>query len=409
MSSTTTPSPISEPEETVAVIGLGTMGAGIAEVFARSGFRVHGIEGDEAALDRGRAILAKSTDRAVAKGKLDTDAQAALLGRINLGTDRSAVADCSVVVEAVSENLDLKTSIFSDLDRLTPPDALLATNTSSLSITAIAAATERPERVIGVHFFNPAPVQTLVEVIHTVRTDSATLDRAHALLRRIGKSPIGCGDRAGFVVNALLIAYLNRAVRLYESGFAAREEIDTAMVEQAGYPMGPLALLDLVGLDVAHAVLVRMYDETKDRLHAPAPLLSQLVTAGMLGRKSGRGFYQYGSDGVVDEPGVVPAPPVTRAAELPDALVSGYLNDACRMVETRYATPDDIDTGMSRGCRMPPPFDVLTQQGPAAVLTQQQRLFAETAEPGYRPSLLLESLAAADDPTAALAELRRRH
>nr|WP_275588380.1 3-hydroxyacyl-CoA dehydrogenase [Microlunatus panaciterrae] len=392
----------------VAVIGLGTMGAGIAEVFARSGYRVRGIENDAAALERGRSLLQKSTARAVARGKLEAEGQQQLLGRIDLGTDLSAVADCSLVVEAVSERLDLKTALFAELDRLAPPEALLATNTSSLSITAIAAATARPERVIGVHFFNPAPVQTLVEVIRTVSTSDDTVERTYAILRTIQKTPIGCGDRAGFVVNALLIAYLNRAVRLYQDGFASREEIDQSMVDLAGYPMGPLALLDLIGLDVAHAVLVRMYDETRDRLHAPAPLLTQLVTAGRLGRKSGRGFYGYSGTDVTDEPGPVKPPPASRAAELPDTLVMGYLNDACAMVQSNYATPDDIDTGMVQGCRMPAPFDVLAQYGPATVLAGQRQLFAETAEPGHRPALLLERLAAADDPQAALAALRTR-
>lgn len=381
------------------------MGAGIVEVFARAGCAVHGIDVDQAAVDRGRGILRRSTDRAVATGKLTEADRDGLLARIEFGTDLSAVESAEVVVEAVVEDLDTKTALFADLDRRAPADALLATNTSSLSITAIAAATARPERVIGVHFFNPAPVQPLVELISTVLTDPGTLDRARELLESLGKTTIGCTDRAGFVVNTLLVGYLNQAVRLYADGFASRAEIDTAMVD-AGYPMGPLALLDLVGLDVSRAVLLRMYDETKDRLVAPSPLLTQLVTAGLLGRKSGRGFYTYGPDGPTDAPGPVPEPRATRAGELPLALIVPYLNSALTMVGSWYATPEQIDTGMSLGCRMPRPFDVLAELGPREVLAVQRAIFAETAEPGHRPALLLERLAASDDPATALVALR---
>lgn len=394
------------PIDRVAVIGLGTMGAGIAEVFARAGLTVHGIEYDGAALERGRGIITKSTDRAVAKGKLSEPDRDALLGRLHFSTTRADAADCQLVIEAVNENLELKTSIFRDLDQIVAPDAILATNTSSLSITAIAAAVTDPGRVLGVHFFNPAPVQTLVEVIRTVHTRDDVVDRLAALLRGLGKSPVTCGDRAGFIVNALLVPYLGSAIRLYADGFATREQIDQAMIEQAGYPMGPLTLLDLVGNDVSLAVLERMYDETKDRTMAPAPLLTQMVTAGMLGRKSGRGFYAYDRDGVTDWAGPMRAPRDPRTDEVPDRLVSDYLNQAIRMVETGYASVDDIDTGMAEGCRMPRPFEVLAELGPRHVLEVQRRTFDETAEPGHRPARLLEQLAAADDPAAAVTELR---
>ncbi len=390
----------------VGVVGLGTMGAGIAEVFARSGYAVLGLENEPGALQRGRGHLQRSTDRAVARGKLDEPARQALLGRIDLSTDFGGLADCQLVLEAVSEDLALKTAIFRRLDEVAPPDALLATNTSSLSVTAMAAVTSRPERVIGVHFFNPAPVQRLVEVVSTVLTDATTLDTIRPVLRSLGKTPISCGDRAGFIVNALLIGYLNRAVMLYQDGFASREEIDAAMVERAGYPQGPLALLDLIGLDVALAVLLRMYDETKDRLLAPAPLLRQLVSAGLLGRKSGRGFYSYAGSGITEVIGPVRSPVVTRVDELPQALVVPYLNAALAMVQVGFATPDDIDTGMREGCRTPNPFDVLADLGPSTVYGAQRRLFEETAEPGHRPSRLLEDLAAAADPLAALDLLR---
>ncbi|GAB3623304.1 hypothetical protein GCM10027418_13860 [Mariniluteicoccus endophyticus] len=390
----------------VAVIGLGTMGAGIAEVFARAGHTVRGIEYNDSALERGRSIITKSSDRAVSKGKLSDADRDAMIGRLHFSTDRADVADCDLIIEAVNENLDLKTSIFTDLDRLAKPDAVLATNTSSLSITAIAAAVSDPGRVLGVHFFNPAPVQTLVEVIRTVHTRTDVVERLTGLLRELGKSPVVCGDRAGFIVNALLVPYLGSACRLYADGFASRAELDTAMVEKAGYPMGPLTLMDLVGNDVCLAVLERMYDETKDRLMAPPALLTQMVTAGMMGRKSGRGFYEYGADGVTEWEGPVAAPRRSRADELPDRLVAEYLNQAIRMVETGYASVDDIDTGMAEGCRMPKPFEVLAELGPAHVLEVQRRTFDETAEPGHRPARLLEELAEAADGATAVAELR---
>jgi 3-hydroxybutyryl-CoA dehydrogenase len=383
------------------------MGAGIAEVFARGGHRVVGVEYDAAAVERGRTILAASTDRAVERGKLDAAGRDALLARVGLGTDLAAVADCALVVEAVSERLDLKTGVFTALDAVVGADTILATNTSSLSITAIAAATAHPERVVGVHFFNPAPVQTLVEVISTVLTAPATAERVVGWLHDLGKTTIGCGDRAGFVVNALLVGYLNRAARLYSAGFCTRAELDTAMVEKAGYPMGPLTLLDLVGHDVTLAVVERLWDETRDPRYAPAPILAQLVAAGRLGRKSGRGFFVHGRGrtGAEQDPELVRVTR-SRAEELPAVLVAPYLNDALEMVRTGYATPDDIDTGMTQGCRMPAPFDVVARLGPVGLLEQQRRVFAETAQPGDRPSLLLEELAADVDPDRALQRLR---
>ncbi|WP_229119811.1 3-hydroxyacyl-CoA dehydrogenase [Enemella evansiae] len=403
----TTETPTNDQIRTVAVIGLGTMGAGIVEVFARAGLTVRGIEYNDQALERGRAILQKSTDRAVAKEKLTADEQTALLGRIEFTTDTAAgVTDADLVIEAVNENLELKTSIFQTIDEAAPKTAILASNTSSLSVTAIAAAVADPSRVLGVHFFNPAPVQTLVELIRTVHTSDQTIQRMADLLRGLGKSPIVCGDRAGFIVNALLVPYLGSAIRLYENGFCTREELDQAMVEQAGYPMGPLTLTDLVGNDVTLAVLERMYDESKDRLTAPPSLLRQLVTAGWHGRKSGRGFYSYAAEGA-DDPGPVPPPRGSRAGELPDRLVAEYLNNCLRMVEVGYASVDDIDTGMVEGCRMPPPFEVLATLGPKHVLDVQRRTFDETAEPGHRPALLLEQLAQVENPAAAIDELRR--
>ncbi|GAB3259918.1 3-hydroxybutyryl-CoA dehydrogenase [Alteromonas gracilis] len=278
---------------TIGVIGLGTMGAGIAEVFARNGFDVIGVEVSDDAVDRGRQHLEHSTGRAVRRGKLSEEEQAELLGRISFTTAMEDLAEADLVVEAVVESLEIKKQIFARLDGIVRPEAVLATNTSSLSVTEISTANGRPGRVVGVHFFNPAPVQQLVELIRTVVTEADVLDDVADLVRRLGKSPVIAGDKAGFIANTLLFGYLNHAVSMYEGRYATREDIDNAMRFGCGYPMGPLALLDLIGLDTAYEILETMYRQGRDRLHAPAPILKQMVTAGMLGRKTGRGFYTY--------------------------------------------------------------------------------------------------------------------
>ncbi|WJK42946.1 3-hydroxybutyryl-CoA dehydrogenase [Solwaraspora sp. WMMA2056] len=291
---------------TVGVVGLGTMGAGIVEVFARNGVPVVAVEIDQTALDRGRANLTASTDRAVARGKLDPADRDALHARVTFAVGLAALSEVDLVVEAVPERLDLKQRLLAALDQACKPDAILATNTSSLSVTEIAVATSRPERVVGLHFFNPAPVMKLVEVVRTVVTDPAVVADVEALCRRLGKVGVTLGDRAGFIANWLLFGYLNQAIGMYESRYASREDIDTAMRLGCRLPMGPLALLDLIGLDTAYEVLDTMYRRGgRDRRHAPAPLLRQMVTAGLLGRKSGRGFYTYEAPGssrlVVDD------------------------------------------------------------------------------------------------------------
>ena len=278
---------------TIGVIGLGTMGAGIAEVFARNGFTVVGVEQNDEGLTRGRQHLEHSTGRAVKRGKMTEAEQAELLGHITLTTEMKELADADFVVEAVVESLGVKKEIFRELETIVSPTAVLATNTSSLSVTEISTANAHPGRVIGVHFFNPAPVQNLVEIIRTVVTEQTVLDDVKSLVERLGKNPVVCGDKAGFIANTLLFGYLNHAVSMYEHRYATREDIDAAMRFGCGYPMGPLALLDLIGLDTAYEILDTMYKQGRDRLHAPAPLLKQYVTAGLLGRKSGRGFYTY--------------------------------------------------------------------------------------------------------------------
>jgi 3-hydroxybutyryl-CoA dehydrogenase len=279
--------------QTVGVVGLGTMGAGIAEVFARHGLTVVGVERDEQAVERGRGHIQHSTDRAVKRGKLSVEDQQALFDRVTFATELEALADCDLVIEAVIERLELKREIFSALDKVVRDDAILATNTSSLSVTEISVATERPRRVVGMHFFNPAPVQEFVEVIKTVVTEPDVVEDVLALARRLDKVPVVAADRAGFIANALLFGYLNHAVSMVESRYATREDVDAAMRLGCGYPMGPLALLDLIGLDTAYEILDTMYKQGRNRLHAPAPILKQMVTAGLLGRKTGRGFYTY--------------------------------------------------------------------------------------------------------------------
>jgi 3-hydroxybutyryl-CoA dehydrogenase len=253
----------------IGVVGLGTMGAGIAEVLARSGLEVVGVEADEAGLERARQHLDASTSRAVAKGKLSADEVEAVLGRISTSTELSALADCELVVEAVPERMDLKKALFAELDGLLAEDAVLATNTSALSVTELATSTDRPSRVVGLHWFNPAPVMDLVEVVQTVVTDPAVVEDVQALVDRVGKTAATAGDRAGFIANALLFGYLNNAVRMYESKYASREDVDAAMRFGTGHPMGPLALLDLIGLDSAYEILETMYAQSRDHRHAP--------------------------------------------------------------------------------------------------------------------------------------------
>jgi len=302
---------------TVGVVGLGTMGAGIVEVFARNGVDVVAVEVDEASVERGRSTLTGSTERAVAKGKLSAEEKAALLGRIRFATSLNDLADADLVVEAVPEHLDLKQQIFAELDKVAKPEAILATNTSSLSVTEISVATTRPARVVGLHFFNPAPIMKLVEVIRTVVTEDEVVSDIEALCERLGKVDVTINDRAGFIANALLFGYLNHAVSMYESRYASREDIDAAMRFGCGLPMGPLALMDLIGLDTAYEILDTMYRRGgRDRRHAPVPLIKQMVTAGLLGRKSGRGFYTY------EKPGS-PVVVADAATPTPDGAAAG--------------------------------------------------------------------------------------
>lgn len=279
--------------ERVGVVGGGLMGSGIAEVAARSGRSVIVAEANQGAADAAQTRIEKSLRRAAERGKLDDPD--AVLSRIGYVTDLEALADRDLVVEAIVENEDAKTELFARLDTIvTSPEAILASNTSSIPIMKLAVATSRPQQVLGIHFFNPVPVLSLVELVPSLMTSEETAARARAFVQDgLGKHAIDCQDRAGFVVNALLIPFILSAIRMYESGFASAEDIDSGLVRGAAHPQGPLALADLIGLDTTKAVAESLYEEFKEPLYAPPPLLARMVDAGLLGRKTGRGFYTY--------------------------------------------------------------------------------------------------------------------
>ncbi len=287
---------ITRPDiQRVGVVGCGQMGAGIAEVCARAGLDTIVHEVDATSAERGRTRLLGSFDRALARGRLTEDERDAAVARLTFTTDLGDMADRRMVIEAVIEDEPLKTKVFATLDRVVvADDAILASNTSSIPIMKLGIATQRPEQVVGIHFFNPVPVLKLVELVTSLMTDAATVDAAnHFAEDTLGKIVIRSQDRAGFVVNALLIPYILSAIRMMESGFATAVDIDNGMVEGCNHPMGPLHLADLIGLDTTLAVAVSMYEEFKEPLYAAPPLLSRMVEAGLLGRKSGRGFYDY--------------------------------------------------------------------------------------------------------------------
>ena len=278
----------------VGVLGCGLMGSGVAEVSARAGYTTIVREVSEELFDKGRSRIEKSLGRAIKKGKLEESEGEAILGRISGVVELDDLADCDLVIEAIVENIDAKRQTFSALDETVKKSAIFASNTSSLTITQIAMSTSRPDRFLGLHYFNPVPVMKLVEVVRTLMTSDESMERAMAFIRSLGKEPVACRDNSGFIVNRLLVPYLLDAIRAYEEGVGTIEDIDKGMQLGCGYPMGPFTLLDFVGLDTTLYIADIMFDEYREKRFAPPPLLKQMVLAGRLGRKSGHGFYEYG-------------------------------------------------------------------------------------------------------------------
>jgi 3-hydroxybutyryl-CoA dehydrogenase len=278
----------------LGIVGAGHMGSGVAEVASKAGFDVVLRSRTPEAADAALGGLAKSLARQVERGRLEADAADDITARVRGVTDLGELAACDLVLEAVIEDLPAKKEVFRELDRLCAPNAILASNTSTLPIIELAMVTDRPDRVCGLHFFNPAPVMSLVEIARALTTSDETLDEVRAFVNACGKTGVLVKDQSGFVVNALLFPYLNNAVKLYDAGVATREDIDAAMKGGCNYPMGPLELVDLVGLDVSLAILDALHKEFGDPNFAPALLLRRMVAAGRLGRKTGSGFYEYG-------------------------------------------------------------------------------------------------------------------
>ncbi|PWV60190.1 3-hydroxybutyryl-CoA dehydrogenase [Plasticicumulans acidivorans] len=277
----------------IGVVGAGQMGNGIAQVSAAAGYEVIMRDINDAAVARGMATIAKSLDRLLTKGKISAEDKAQTLARLSGVTDVAALADCDIVIEAATENESLKLSIFRELDGIVKPEAILASNTSSISITRIAAATKRPQQVIGMHFMNPVPMMQLVEIIRALQTSDATYAATEALASAVGKTPVEVKDSFGFVSNRVLIPMINEAVYCLYEGIGTPEAIDTVMKLGMNHPMGPLTLADLIGLDTCLSIMEVLYEGFNDSKYRPCPLLKQMVDAGYLGRKSGRGFYDY--------------------------------------------------------------------------------------------------------------------
>jgi 3-hydroxybutyryl-CoA dehydrogenase len=291
--------------KTVGVVGCGLMGSGIAQVCAEAGYAVRVREVSQELLDKGLDRIAGFLQKGVAKGKMPAERAQEILGRLQGTTSLEALADCDLVIEAVVESLPRKREVYAALDAACPEETLFASNTSSLSITELAAATKRADRFVGLHFFNPVPMMKLVEVVRSPLTSAESFDRAYDFARSLGKTPIKASDRTGFIVNRLLVPYLLDAVRAFEEGAGSVADIDEGMRLGCGHPMGPLTLLDFVGLDTTSYIADIMFDEFKERRFAPPPLLKRMVQAGLYGRKSGKGFYDYAHEPPIPTPGLI--------------------------------------------------------------------------------------------------------
>ncbi|WP_030292950.1 3-hydroxyacyl-CoA dehydrogenase family protein [Streptomyces katrae] len=355
------------PLQTIAVVGLGTMGTGIAEVLARAGREVIGIDVSDTATRRATASLAAATARSVTRERITEQEREGVLARFRTFTELTAAADADLVIEVVPEDYALKQRLFRELDAIVRPDTILATGTNALSVTRLAAESQRPERVLGLHFFNPAPAMKLVEVVSSVLTAPTAVEAVTVLARELGKEPVSVGDRPGFVADGLLFGYLNQAAAMYESKYASREDIDAAMRLGCGLPMGPLALLDLIGVDTARTVLEAMYSSSGDRLHAPAPILGHLAEAGLTGQKSGRGFYTY------EEPG---SSTIVRDAQTP--LDGARLGEGRPVSSVGVAGSGTMASGIAQ---------VFAQAGFAVVLAARSQEKADAAKAAIGKSL----------------------
>ncbi|SEC08318.1 3-hydroxyacyl-CoA dehydrogenase family protein [Streptomyces sp. TLI_105] len=369
------------PLSTIAVVGLGTMGSGIADVLARAGREVIGIDISDTAAAQAVAALEASTARAVARERITEEERQDVLARFRTFSDLQAAAEADLVIEVVPESYEAKQEVFRALDGIVRPDAILATGTNALSVTRLAADSAHPERVLGLHFFAPVQAMKLVEVVSSVLTDPRAVDAVTRLAQDLGKEPVAVGDRAGFIADGLLFGYLNQAAAMYEAKYASREDIDAAMKLGCGLPMGPLALLDLVGVDTARTVLEAMYAASHDRLHAPAPILKQLSEAGLTGRKAGRGFYTYAAPG--------------SGEVVPDALTPLDSADAGGGREIRSVGVAGSGT-MASGIA-----EVFAKAGYAVVLAARSQEKADTAK-----ARIAKSLARSVDKGRMTAEAR---
>jgi 3-hydroxybutyryl-CoA dehydrogenase len=365
----------------IGVVGLGIMGAGIVEVFARAGYAVTGVAESGPAVTAGQSNLAKSLGRAVTKGKLTQDESDEITSRVIFGENFSLLANCDLVIEAAPEILSLKTQIFTQLDAVVKPAGILATNTSSLSVTDIAHATNRPAQVVGMHFFNPAPVQKFVEVISTAKSDPKVVAQIAELGTSLGKHLAQISDQPGFIVNKLLLRYLNHAVQILDSEQGTKEQIDAAMRELSSYPMGPCELLDLIGIDTCVEILKTIHADTGLEIDKPAVGMVELVAAGHKGRKSGAGFYDY------SQPAQIPADSNESVKkQIHNDLLIAYLGDCIAMEATGYAAKSDIDSGMRLGCGLPQgPFEVIDSIGIESVRAAQAELAQRSGVADYQP------------------------
>jgi 3-hydroxybutyryl-CoA dehydrogenase len=378
----------------VGVIGAGTMGSGIAQVAAQAGHATVLFDTRKEAVDKAMTGLQRTLDKLVEKGKLTGENAAAIFGRITPSTDMNALAGCGLVIEAIVEDLAVKKKVFAELDTLLSPDALLASNTSSLSVTAIAAACSRPGRVVGLHFFNPAPLMPLVEVVPGVATDPRVVDKARQLMLEWGKVPVTCKDTPGFIVNRVARPYYGESIRIYEEGIADMATIDHALRSIGGFRMGPFDLMDLIGNDINFTVTRTVWESFfYDARYRPSFTQQRMVEAGWLGRKTGRGYFNYDEKG---QPTAVPAFTVDPelGGRIVERVLAMLINEATDALQFGVASRHDIDLAMTKGVNYPKGLLAWAdEQGAAHWLSVMEGLQAEFGEDRYRPSPLLRRMA----------------